>query len=63
MESKLNEDSVKIEEFIDKIRIRFEEDEASYQAQLHRNARDDYTFCVPKRAHKWTIEELALVVH
>eukprot|EP01084_Bolivina_argentea_P299091 515533_1 len=58
----LTDANTKIDEYADQERQLREEEEAkdnSYEAQLRRMARDDATFCVPKRAHKWTIEEVS----
>eukprot|EP01083_Nonionella_stella_P154815 499311_1 len=62
LDGQLTEAQIKIDEYVDKERQMREEEEAkdnSYEAQLRRMARDDATFCVPKRAHKWTIEEVS----
>lgn len=62
LETKLSDAQQTIEEYVDKERIAREEEEAkdnSYEAQLRRKARDDPTFGVLKRAHKWSIEEVS----
>ena len=58
----LNEANLKIEEYMDKEEMARKAEEAkdnSYEAQLRRMAEDDATFAVPKRAHKWSVEEVS----